>query len=84
MEEVRSKLEEAHNKIIQLTNINDSFTSEIKIQKRINSKLKKEIEFINTKSNDLESALEAERNTVSLVRSFLKRSNTPKKTSKRI
>jgi chromosome segregation ATPase len=44
-----------------LHEINSNYTSEIKIQKRINIKLKKEMEYVTTKTKDLESVVEKEK-----------------------
>ena len=64
MEELRNsqkKNEEAQLKIKQLHEINSNYTAELKIQKRISMKLKKEIEYTAAKTKDLESSLTAEK-----------------------
>ena len=62
------KLEEANLKIQQLHDINGNYTSEVKIQKRINAKLKKEIEVATDKVKHMETVLESEREKNETVR----------------
>jgi hypothetical protein len=61
MKELQRKYEESQLKILQLRDINTNYTSEIKIQKRINSKLKKEMEVVSEKAKFMEEGLEKER-----------------------
>ena len=61
MKELQRKYEESQIKNLQLRDINTNYTSEIKIQKRINSKLNKEMEVGTEKAKNLELLLEKER-----------------------
>ncbi|KAI8895501.1 hypothetical protein BC833DRAFT_622958 [Globomyces pollinis-pini] len=58
---LQKQFEEAQLKIKQLHDINTNYTSEVKIHKRINAKLKKEMELTVAKSKLAEAALAAEK-----------------------
>ena len=67
MKELQRKYDESQQKILQLRDINSNYTSEVKIQKRINSKLKKEMEVVSEKARSTETTLEKEREKAELV-----------------
>jgi chromosome segregation ATPase len=57
----QKRIEESELKVKQLHEINSNYTSEIKIQKRINIKFKKELEYVTIKAKDLENVVEKEK-----------------------
>ena len=57
LEKTRRYLEDSNMKIQQLTDLNASYNSDIKIQKRIQSKYKKELEISETKRKQTDSEL---------------------------
>lgn len=61
MEQTGRYLEESNVKVNQLTDVNAAFTSDIKIQRRIQSKYKIELEISETKRKQSESDLEEEK-----------------------
>ncbi len=61
MEQTRRYLEESNVKVKQLTDVNGAFTSDIKIQRRIQSKYKAELDISETKKKHIESELEEEK-----------------------
>jgi hypothetical protein len=67
LKEAQRKLEEAQLKIQQLHDINGNYTAEVKIQKRINAKLKKEMDVVAENAKGLEADLEASKEKNELV-----------------
>jgi DNA repair exonuclease SbcCD ATPase subunit len=67
LSETQRKLEEAQLKIQQLHDINGNYTAEVKIQKRINAKLKKEMDVVSDKAKSLETDLEGEKEKNEMV-----------------
>lgn len=67
LRETCKKLVETQSKVQQLRDINGNYTAEVKIQKRINSKLKKEMEVMCEKAKIFEGSLENEREKTELV-----------------
>jgi predicted metal-binding protein len=67
MEIMKHKMEDSEATMNQFTEINKNYTSEIKIQKRMNSKLKNEIEYSNTKLKEAEMMLEKEKEATESV-----------------
>jgi hypothetical protein len=68
LEETRKKLEEANAKVSHLGEINAAYTSDIKIHRRIEGKLKKELEFADERRRQAESDLEDQRKISEKVR----------------
>lgn len=67
MDLMRRQLEEGLVKIKQLQDINSNYTSEIKVQKRIQHKLKKEVEVADSTVKMLQKDLIEERQKSELV-----------------
>ncbi|OAJ41204.1 hypothetical protein BDEG_24838 [Batrachochytrium dendrobatidis JEL423] len=61
LENTKSELEQSTTKIHQLQEINANYTSDIKIQRRIQNKLKKEFEFSELKRKQAEEIVENEK-----------------------
>jgi hypothetical protein len=61
LETTRRYLEDSNLKVKQMTDVNASFTSDLKIQRRIQSKMRKELEISESKRKQAESELEEER-----------------------
>eukprot|EP00842_Homolaphlyctis_polyrhiza_P005658 jgi/Hompol1/6093/HPOL_000353-RA len=67
LDSTRHQLEETHIKLKQLQEINTNYTSDLKIQKRIQSKLKKELEMSEMNRKQTAEALEAEKQKLELA-----------------
>nr|KAJ3422477.1 hypothetical protein HK105_007856 [Polyrhizophydium stewartii] len=68
VEALRRQHEEALAKMKQMQEINTNYTSDLKIQKRIQNKLKKELEVSELKRKQAEEAVEAEKQKYEMVR----------------
>ncbi|KAK6093521.1 hypothetical protein MT418_006132 [Batrachochytrium dendrobatidis] len=71
LENTKSELEQSTTKIHQLQEINANYTSDIKIQRRIQNKLKKEFEFSELKRKQAEEIVENEKRLLEQVVIYL-------------